>query len=161
MPTINPASVLYSKGTTLDATAVDDQTNGLPVRIQGAAGGFISFDPPSLISPFLRTTKQLSLYALNQNASGTYDIAPAVAGQTTRLRRFWVKAAAPVELTFRNGGTAIGATLRITAEQLYYERGGIDGMLEPLKVTSVNTALRISLGSSVQVDGEFEYDTGA
>ena len=161
MSTINPSSVLYSKGTTLDATAVDDQTNGLPVRIQSAAGGFVSFDPPSLIGPFLRATKQLSVFALNQNASGTYEIAPAVAGQTSRLRRFWVKAAAPVELTFRNGGSVLGATLRITAEQLYFERSGLDGLLEPLKVTSVNTALRITLGSSVQVDGEFEYDTGA
>jgi len=161
MATVNPTSVLYSKGTTLDPTAVDDQTNGLPVRIQAAAGGFINFDPPSLIGPFLRPTKQLSVFTLNQSAQGTYDIAPAVAGQTTRLRRFWVKAAAPVELTFRNGGTPLGATLRITAEQLYYERGGLDGLLEPLKVTSINTALRITLATSVQVDGEFEYDTGA
>ena len=161
MPTLNPASVLYSKGTTLDPTAVDDQTNGLPVRIQAAGGGFVSFDPPSLIGPYLRAGKQLLVYTLNQNAAGTYDIAPAVSGQTSRLRRFWLKAAAPVVLTFKDGSAQLGAPLRITAEKLYYERGGLDGLLEPLKITSINSALRITLGSAVQVDGDFEYDTSA
>jgi hypothetical protein len=138
-------------------TRVKDGTSPLPIKMQTAAGGDIDLTLPNSITPFLRTTKQLTPFVLNVNTAATFEIAAAVASQTTRLRRFSFETQDTVTVTLKNGAAVLRTWRCIGPTSVQYD--DLSGLLEAYFVTGVFTALNITLSAAIQVDGVFETDT--
>lgn len=147
-------------------TGADQQAMPLQTDINGGlkvalvfGGSAIDLTPPALIGPYFRTTKQLTPYILNQNTAATFQIAAAVAGQTTRLHRFWFITQGTTTITLLNGATPL-AVWRLTGISSV-PSDDLAGLLEALYITAINSALSLSSSVAVQIDGVFETITSA
>lgn len=138
-------------------TLVDDTDNPLPTAVF-SAGSAINFNPPSLIDAYLRTIKRLTPYKLDQNTAADFTIQNAVALQTIRIRRFHFLTVASNTISILDGSTVLDS-FPITGAG-GYSSDSLGGLVEPLYVTSINSALKVRFSAAVQTYGLFEYDVG-
>jgi hypothetical protein len=111
-------------------------------------------DPyPTIARPYLPTVARCNSSAINVAGSGDNQLLAGTGGQTIRVWKFWLVAAAAVSLKFRDGTTDLHPAIALVA-------GGswlldLDG--EPWFVTAAGNALNLNLSAAVQVSGRWYY----
>jgi len=101
----------------------------------------------------LSNPSQLTEAKIDIGASGTTAIVSATTAQTSRLYRLLLVAAAPVNVTIKDGSTALTGAIALAAGVPFILP--LDG--EPWFTTSANSALNLTTDGNVQVSGRVYY----
>lgn len=115
-------------------------------------------DPLPTISRLnLPTAARLSSAAINASSSGDNTLLVGTGGQTIRLFKMWLVAAAAVALKFKDGaGADFHPAITLLANGSWLL--DLDG--EPWFVTATGNGLVLNLSAAVQVSGRFYYTKG-
>lgn len=134
------------------ANGLDVDVTRLPALVASTARiGRIEFNLPA--------TPQGSSTPINVAASGDNIIVAAVAGQTVRVHKFFLKAGGAVNAKWRNGsgGSDFHPALPLASGEGWV----LDLDAEPWFVTSIGNALVVNLSAAVQVSGVVYYTQSA
>lgn len=101
-----------------------------------------------------RTTAALDSAQINASASGDNTLLAGTGGQTIRMFKGWLVAAAAVSIKFKDGAsTDFHPAIALNAGASWFF--DFDG--EPWFVTSSGNGLVLNLSAAVQVSGRFHY----